>query len=92
MSAFIVGVAVRHKGVGLVICLPAPSRHSNIMHSLTMMGISVERHGEFKQGFVDSEAKFLDRHEALERVMQNGQPLLSIQQSETLGLFSEDLW
>lgn len=91
-DAFIVGVAAQHKVTKLTVVKPAPYRHHHVMHCLSYTGIGVERHQEFVQGFVDSEGKFLTRLEALERVRASGQPLISVTQSDVLGLFSEDLW
>lgn len=71
----------------IIISVPRPGRHHNILHPLSQISSAAAIDGE--QGFLTDEGQFLNREEAMELVKKNGQLLTQNQPNQ---LYSEDLW
>lgn len=80
----IVAVAVRHKG--LVVMLPQPARHADVLRPL--FAITKEHVQADDQGFLTSSGRFVERREATRVAFAAGQ----IAVPRCGDLFSEDLW
>ena len=79
----VTAAALRHPETGLVITLPSPARHAEIVHTFHQTWADPEYIAECEQGF-------LDRQEA-EYVAGDANQILG--QALTPGtLYSEDLW
>ena len=69
MSERIVAAAVK---VGdLIISVPEPERHHNVLHAMT--GLGVEAVQSYAQGFLTSEGQFVNRRAALIIARKAGQ-------------------
>jgi hypothetical protein len=92
----ITGVAFFNPTTDMLVTMPGPNRHSDIIAAL--YGETKKQVGSpWIQGFVNSDGDFLNRQEAAEYVRTVGQPLTKYAQEEyanrkLLTLFSEDLW
>lgn len=89
----IVGVAIKFGE--LVVSLPAPNRHHDVIRHLAGKGWKTPIMGV--QGFVDGSGKFLTRRQAAIRIYEleaqgYAQALRSQTLNHALGVFSEDLW
>ncbi|MBE0438222.1 MAG: hypothetical protein IBX57_00450 [Gammaproteobacteria bacterium] len=83
----IIGVAVKHKD--LVIALPKPNRHHDvILHLVDVLGVTPPV-GHDGQGFYLEDGTYLDREEARIHALTTGQVKTTI---TGVDLFSEDLW
>lgn len=85
----IIGVAVQHNGI--VVCLPAPNRHSDcIAFAVDTLGLKPPVGHNGKQGFYLEDGSFLDREAAMKHALEVGQ----VKETEVNRgkLFSEDLW
>lgn len=78
---------------GLIVSLPPPARHHNIVHALRAIGVD-ERDGEV-DAFLTSEGRFVDRHEAL-RIARTANQITARGHARLVDgnpmLFSEDVW
>lgn len=87
----IVAAAIIYDGV--VWTLPRPARHHHIIKAHFEV---TQKTGSGKQGFVDEEGIFHDRHEAMAMAIICEQPVRVHPESRPLSrerqLFSEDLW
>lgn len=81
----IVGVAI--KCGDLIISMPKPARHSDIINNPVFFGAKLS---DEMQGFITSEGEFLPRGAARILVIRNSQPTKSL--GHPSELFSEDLW
>lgn len=76
---------------GLIISLPRPARHHNIVHALHNVGVVQGVYHDLDgQGFVLSDGSFATREEARQVAKDAGQLLKSAIRSADL--FSEDVW
>lgn len=86
----ITGVAITLDGI--VYSLPAPNRHHNVIHYVIDVTDGDVR--PYVQGFITSSGEFLDRKQAMQLAMANGQ--LNRRPGEQFyqgpELYSEDLW
>jgi hypothetical protein len=85
-GARIVSAAIRMDKNALVLTLPAPARHHNVLEAAVSLGIEVV--GEHEQGFLTSEGRFV-RRGAARRIAKaagqlKGQPLSNVFTSEEL--------
>lgn len=81
----IVAVAIRHKG--LIVTLPAPARHGDVLHPL--YAITGELVGPGDQGFMTSTGRFVGRRAAA-GIAINAEQILEPKWPPDL--YSEDLW
>lgn len=88
MSERIVAAALRTPG-NLVVTLPAPARHHDVIAAMGAAGMSFEAIANSDQGFVTAGARYLPRREAFVVAKAAGQ--LNGCSVEGI-LFSEDLW
>jgi hypothetical protein len=74
--------------------IPAPNRHGHIMQSMTSAGVDVDHIANSIEGFIDKDCKFLNRFDAMARVLEIGQSMKPRGEGDYQGpeLFSEDLW
>ena len=79
-------VAIK-SSLGVVYTLPEPFRHHDVIRLLVRDGERTPVSGE--QGFIDSFGNFLNREEAAQVALNNGQVNNLIAPPS---LFSEDLW
>jgi hypothetical protein len=86
---------------GNMVChLPKPNRHHDILHQLHGRTESGFEGYDMEQGFLTDKGEFLDRSEAMQHCLKNGQVLGRrielLKHSPTnyngFELFSEDLW
>lgn len=91
MALQIVGVAIKLM-YGVVLSLPSPYRHHNILkHYYDDVGVPVPHDSE--QGFLLSNGEFAGREAALEIARYNGQLIPRTgNMYDGPELFSEDLW
>lgn len=82
----IICIALRLKNK-LVLSLPAPYRHNDIMELANNIGINVEEVRNAEQGFLTNYGRFMNRYTAAQYAFTNGQIKRQVMQ-----LFSEDLW
>lgn len=83
-------VAIDYYNIGLVVVLPKPNRHHNIIHYVSeKYGITTLKEPHI-QGFWTSNKRFVGREEAAKIALAAGQ-IKELQWSE-VALFSEDLW
>ena len=91
----IVAAAIRIEG--LVLMMPKPNRHHNIIHKT----VDVFERGEDRdltyishdQGFITSDGEYVDRETAKQIVKESGQTTIPRDYGDSLReLFSEDLW
>lgn len=73
---------------GLVFSLDAPNRHNHIFNLLSW-GNSNDRMGKEEQGFLLENGDFVDRKQAGDIALENGQVTKLIAPPN---LYSEDLW
>lgn len=89
-SLLIIGVAIKHKD--LVICLPKPMRHHNVIrymiHTLNITP-PVGHDRPDGQGFYLESGRYLNREEARQVALDSGQ---CKNPDHSIELFSEDLW
>ncbi len=92
----IVSVAVK---IGdLILSLPRPARHHNVVHMFNRLFKESSRphwsYEEEVQGFLDDKGNFLTRLEAMTHVKECGQKLVARPPNGYKGqeLYSEDLW
>lgn len=78
--------AIRIRGV--VFSVPRPGRHHHIIAEIDAAGIEVR--GE-TQGFLTTAGRFVDRHEAWDIAVREGQLLPGAPHKAGM-LFSEDVW
>jgi hypothetical protein len=71
---------------GVILTMPPPARHHNLVSALNMLGVDPNDWG---QGFIDSDGQFLDRFRARQVALRTGQVTKTRSPSD---LFSEDLW
>lgn len=83
------GVAVKQRD--LVICLPAPNRHSDCMrYAVDVLGLTPPIGSPaLNQGFYLADGTYLNREDALAYARAHGQ---LINKEAHAYLFSEDLW
>lgn len=85
----IVGVACK---VGdLMLSLPAPNRHCDIMYRTFKFNRDLFLDKDTEQGFITSKARFVGRREGLILALKTGQ----VKEENLIAppeLFSEDLW
>jgi len=92
----IVGVAFYNPETQMLVTMPKPNRHSDIIGNLH--AISGKQVGSpWKQGFVTDQGEFLNRNEAARYVVRVGQTLTQYARDEYMTrtlttLYSEDLW
>jgi len=84
----IVAVAVKHS-TGVVLTLPAPNRHHNVLHVMSALDIYKTDEARHEQGFITSTGRFVGREEAEQIAEAAGQIL---RKTPGRGLFSEDVW
>ncbi len=86
----IIGVAIRHKG--LVIALPKPARHQDVIrHATQLLGLTPPICGaQDMQGFYTASGEYLSRKQAMHRADVTEQCINPSYPAH--GLFSEDLW
>jgi len=83
----IIGVAIKHGD--MVIGLPKPNRHHNVIwHIVKDLGIKGPL-GFEGQGFYDNQGKYYNREEAREYAIKTGQ---CVSPENPRELFSEDIW
>lgn len=76
---------------GTVVCsVPRPGRHHNVIHACAGLGMKTPIIGT--QGFLDADGQFLNRTEAMRRVIECKQPFKPSGSPDSLELFSEDVW
>lgn len=73
---------------GLILSMPAPARHSDLIRAVDEYCLCLSVRQE-NQGFLDAGGHFLTREEALKRAYETGQLDKS---DHPRHLFSEDLW
>lgn len=83
----ITGVAIKRDGV--IYSLDAPNRHGDVIVKMVHMGVPKPVTKDAIQGFIADTGEFLDRHEAFDLVLQNGQNIHELYRPQ---LYSEDLW
>ncbi len=83
----ITGVAIKYND--LVICLPKPNRHHNVIRLMVEMGFTPSRVPQANQGFYTLAGEFLDREVAMVRAKELE---LELRGRVTNELFSENLW
>lgn len=89
MTERIVSAAIRSREI--ILSIPAPKRHSNIMLCASRMIIDGEVVRIGDQGFLTSTGRFVNRVEAKHIAIAAGQ----LRDTSTFGkaeLFSEDVW
>lgn len=86
----IIGVAVQQGD--LVICLPRPKRHHDVMrYAVEVLGLTPPIGTPVDdQGFYLADGRYMTRKEALAHVKETGQELINPDAKHYL--FSEDLW
>ena len=93
VTPFMITSAAIRLASGLVLTLPAPLRHANIVQRAIVEGLeqmeSISHHVTF--GFLDSDGEFFDRTQALVIAAHYGQLLSSANPSATQ-LNTEMLW
>jgi hypothetical protein len=93
----ITGVAFFCKDTGMIISLPKPNRHSDVISQMWEAENKRFKEIKWEQGFINDHGKFLSRTDAAKYVLKIGQELTENAKEEykdrglTL-LFSEDLW
>lgn len=88
----IVAAALRFKN-GLICSVPRPGRHHNVMHAGVDLGMGKPISRDLaEQGFLDADGQFLNRTEAMLRVIECKQPFKASGTPDSLELFSEDVW
>lgn len=92
----IVGVAFYNKETQMLVTLPKPHRHNDII-ALLYEETGRQVKANWTQGFVSHAGVFLNRQQAAKYVLEREQPLTDYAKAEyenrTLTtLFSEDLW
>ena len=90
MTEVIISVAVKMAN-GLILSLPAPARHHNVIHIMSDLDIYKTDEANHEQGFLTSTGRFVDRKEAFE-IAEREDQILDIENTRRAGLFSEDLW
>jgi hypothetical protein len=85
-AIFIQGNDQRHD---LILSMPPPARHHNIMYAAANLGVDLT-FVEESQGFLLSDGTFARRKPALEVARAAGQLLRET--GPHIGLFSEDVW
>lgn len=80
----IISAAINYRG--LIVSLPPPARHHNILHALGAIVHDVI--GPDEQGFLTDQGRFVDRVEARDIAVQQ----MGIKPAHDWHLFSEDLW
>lgn len=75
---------------GVIVSLPKPARHHNIIRHLTATGCSMREIAESEQGFVTDAGRFVGREEALRIADAVGQIIDRRNCHERL--FSENVW
>lgn len=75
---------------GIVVSLPRPARHHNVIHHMTKDGYTPEAIARCEQGFTTDTLPFLRRKPALRIAQRAGQIIRET--APYHGLFSEDLW
>lgn len=85
-AIFVQGNQSRHD---LILSMPPPARHSDIIRAAAALGMEVVFVQE-SQGFVLSDGRFVRRKPALEIAREAGQLLRET--GPHIGLFSEDVW
>lgn len=94
----IVAAAVRYKpallpdATPLVIFVPAPARHSDILHALWQ--INRGAHSDCEQGFINDRGEFMNRTDAFVHAIACDQKFTerSTRWEGLHELYSEDLW
>ena len=86
----VASVALRHPATGLLLSLPAPARHHDVIGAMRRAGAPVGTVSACDQGFLDQGASYLTREEAWERAASNGQVRGTPATPGTL--YSEDVW
>jgi len=79
-------VAIR-LSADIIATLPRPARHKDVIWKLQELGISKTHF--IDQGFIDDKGNFLQRGEAADIALSNGQ---ATSLHEPPGLHSKDLW
>lgn len=75
---------------GLIVSLPKPNRHCQIMHAFYYeIGKGLQK---YEQGFLTSEGVFVNREEAYLIAEQNNQIIKIVTDKTDRRLFSENLW
>ena len=74
---------------GRLLALPRPCRHFHLYALAALMQIDVD---DAEQGFTCDEGRFHDRKVALRLVQASGQPNRRSGNSDSVELFSEDVW
>jgi hypothetical protein len=82
----IVAAAIKHGD--LIVTMPAPARHADIIHRVHKVDIAMAV--DCRQGFLTDAGQFVDRIRAKEIVVTTRQ--LTIRDTHRFELFSEDLW
>lgn len=93
ITEYILSAAIMIRGTGLIISLPKPARHSDIVHAYNLQACPERQHHDPEfQGFITSTGRYVGRKEAVyvaRRAEQLTLPKICHPMDE---LFSEDLW
>lgn len=88
-----VAVCLKSSGYELVLSLPKPNRHSDVVSAGNFLasGKLGSLSSNEKQGFITSEGRFVDRREAYRVAVIAGQ-IIKGPAMPHIGLSSEDVW
>lgn len=86
----IVSAALRAKIRDVIISLPAPAKHHQVMRRIGMEIVDISNPHMWEQGFLTSTGRFVDRGTARWIAVNAGQ--LKTTASKGVELFAEDLW
>lgn len=89
-APLIVGVALRTQD-GVVVSLPKPARHHNVIHQMTEAGYTREQIARSDQGFVTDRGRWVRRVPAKLMAQDAGQ-IIRDSSGGSRELFSEDVW